>query len=74
MTTNGPPPATGPEAARARAHRALDRLFDLLLRHPPSSGALRIRIDRHGHVHLEWRDVVAEIDGLLTREGDRGTL
>ncbi len=68
------PPTTGPEAERARAHRALDRLFDLLLMHPPSSGTLRIRFDRQGHLHLEWRDVVAELDGLLTRESEGSTL
>jgi hypothetical protein len=65
---------SGPEADRARAHLALDRLLDLLAAHPPSSGALRIRVDRQGHLHLEWHDVVAELDGLLTRGGDGSTL
>lgn len=66
--------AIGPEAERARAHLALDRLLDLLLEHPPSSGALRVRFDRHGRLHLEWRDVVAELEGLLTHGGEESTL
>jgi len=69
-----PEATAGPEADRARAHRALDRLLDLLAAHPPSSGALRIRVDTQGHVHLEWRDVVAELNGLLTREDHGSTL
>ncbi len=68
------PPTTGPEVERARAHRALDRLMELLSAHPPSSGALRLRFDRQGHLHLEWRDVVAELDGLLTRNAEESTL
>ncbi len=61
-------------AERERAHRALDRLLDLLKAHPPSSGALRIRVDRQGRLHLEWRDVVAELDGLLTHEDEERRL
>ncbi len=63
-----------PKADRARAHHALDRLLDLLQTHPPSSGALRIRFDRGGHLHLEWRDVVAELGGALTQEEEGSTL
>ena len=64
----------GHEGDRARAHHALDRLFDLLIQHPPSSGALRLGFDSNGRLHLEWRDVVAELDGLLTHEEGRRTL
>jgi hypothetical protein len=67
-------PRTLSPTERERAHRALDYLIELLKAHPPSSGALRIRFDRHGRLHLEWRDVVAELDGLLTREEDESTL
>ncbi len=56
------------ERDRIRAHHALDRLLELLAQHPPSSGALRIRFDRQGALHLEWRDVVAELGNLLTRK------
>jgi len=64
----------GADHDRERAHKALDRLIDLLRRHPPSSGALRIRCDRHGRLHLEWRDVVAELGSLLTDDEERRTL
>ena len=67
-------PRTLSPAEQERAHRALDRLLELLKAHPPSSGALRIRFDRQERLHLEWRDVVAELDGLLTDEGDGSTL
>jgi hypothetical protein len=69
-----PTPSRIPMHDRERARCALDRLLELLAAHPPSSGALRIRFDRQGHLHLEWRDVVAELDGLLTHDCEGRTL
>ena len=71
MSATKPAPAACAERDRERARHYLDRLLDLLAKHPPSSGALRIRFDRQGRLHLEWRDVVAELDGLLTHEPEQ---
>ena len=50
---------------RERAHQVLDRLLDLLAPHAPSSGVLRLRFDRDGRLHLETRDMVADLEHLV---------
>ena len=74
MSATKPDSAACAERDRERARHYLDRLLDLLAKHPPSSGALRVRFDRAGRLHLEWKHVVAELDGELTREDHGSTL
>lgn len=46
---------------RARAHQVLDRMLDLLANHSPSHGVLRVAFDRGRQLHVEARDIVAEL-------------
>jgi hypothetical protein len=60
------------EADRERAHQVLDRMLEILARNAPSSGALRVRFDRAGELHLEPRDMTAHLEGPLTpKSGER---
>ena len=53
-------------ADRERAHRVLDRVLDLLATHALSGGVLRFDVDRQGRLHLKARDLVADVEVLLT--------
>lgn len=46
---------------RARAHAALDRMLELLASHSPAHGVLRVAFDRRRQLHIEARDIVADL-------------
>lgn len=53
-------------ADRERAHQVLDQLLDFLSARPPSSGNLRVGFNHLGAMHVETREMIAQLDRPLT--------
>jgi hypothetical protein len=57
-------------SGREKAHRILDGLLDLLAGHAPAAGALRLRVDPKGHVHVGVSDVSFDAQVLVAERAD----